>query len=613
MKYILILFLLIASSHISKANSPVRKTYAELLATTAFSTATTYELMGRYARGDGGGGMYAWVDTSTAIYDSVLFIRPNNRTAAQAGRFILLHNGSVDAKQAGVRFDVVNGVGTDDYPFWNALFSSAGINGFAITAPAEQSYSAQTITITRPIKFIGGIGWNPKNSTQGQAGYTEISFPQNTTGIRHNFSTDNRGSSYFENIVVAAGHTTLLLNQIDETKHGWHINAVTRFKNCGGIGFAGSGFFLWGNNNADINLWTDVSFSRLDDCFGHNNRRHGLEIEGADASGMTMVNFKGNGNGGNAIHDIAFLSNTYITPNGHSNSSPDVAWQRSLCKYNGKVWTALRSGVLGTPIEGSADWVDMRHWWKGEYQFIYTSVLTNTIVEAYDASRVYLTGGAFNIAAEVPSVNTAVVIGGYTECDQPPSAFGINVLVVHAQVCFIRGNAAVVSGQNGSTASAAFRAATKNGSATLNWMGIRMGEKNNTNLGATIMFDTVKKAIMFGDAITQGAGGLNDTTFQPSLFTNGPYFGNYYTPPESFGRTTLDEVNAIPFSKRIGLTSDGVTYKQIGFAAAAPTTGTWLKNDFLHYDGTATDILGYKCTAGGTPGTWVICKIYLGL
>lgn len=53
---------------------------------------------------------------------------------------------------------------------------------------------------------------------------------------------------------------------------------------------------------------------------------------------------------------------------------------------------------------------------------------------------------------------------------------------------------------------------------------------------------------------------------------------------------------------------------------AAPTTGTWAQGDFVENSnaveaGSASSkyiIVGWRCTVGGTPGTWVECRFLTG-
>ncbi|MDE2098896.1 MAG: hypothetical protein KGL39_16705 [Patescibacteria group bacterium] len=73
-------------------------------------------------------------------------------------------------------------------------------------------------------------------------------------------------------------------------------------------------------------------------------------------------------------------------------------------------------------------------------------------------------------------------------------------------------------------------------------------------------------------------------------------------------------------SNQVNLISEG---KQVGVytaSAAAPTTGTYALGDFvlnnnpseLGIIGAKYILHGWRCTAAGTPGTWVQCRFLTG-
>lgn len=73
-------------------------------------------------------------------------------------------------------------------------------------------------------------------------------------------------------------------------------------------------------------------------------------------------------------------------------------------------------------------------------------------------------------------------------------------------------------------------------------------------------------------------------------------------------------------AQQVNAVSEG---RQVGFysaATAAPTTGTWALGDFVLNSnpselGAASSkyiIHGFRCVAGGSPGTWVECRFLTG-
>lgn len=66
--------------------------------------------------------------------------------------------------------------------------------------------------------------------------------------------------------------------------------------------------------------------------------------------------------------------------------------------------------------------------------------------------------------------------------------------------------------------------------------------------------------------------------------------------------------------------SEGRQYYSHAALTAAPTTGTWARGDFvlnsspseLGSAGSKYVIHGWRCVAGGDPGTWVQCRFLTG-
>lgn len=62
------------------------------------------------------------------------------------------------------------------------------------------------------------------------------------------------------------------------------------------------------------------------------------------------------------------------------------------------------------------------------------------------------------------------------------------------------------------------------------------------------------------------------------------------------------------YANSLRVSNNAGTYTSIGSGAAAPTTGTWALGDFVHNsaptNASGAQVLGWICTASGTPGTW---------
>lgn len=70
----------------------------------------------------------------------------------------------------------------------------------------------------------------------------------------------------------------------------------------------------------------------------------------------------------------------------------------------------------------------------------------------------------------------------------------------------------------------------------------------------------------------------------------------------------------------VNLLTDGRLTGTNNATTAAPTTGTWARGDFVRNStpseagsaGSKHVVIGWICTAGGTPGTWLPCRVLTG-
>lgn len=75
-----------------------------------------------------------------------------------------------------------------------------------------------------------------------------------------------------------------------------------------------------------------------------------------------------------------------------------------------------------------------------------------------------------------------------------------------------------------------------------------------------------------------------------------------------------------PVAQKVNGLASGAYSSRDNQRTAAPTTGTWAKGDFVENSnaveaGVALSkyiIVGWRCTVGGTPGTWVECRFLTG-
>jgi hypothetical protein len=108
-------------------------------------------------------------------------------------------------------------------------------------------------------------------------------------------------------------------------------------------------------------------------------------------------------------------------------------------------------------------------------------------------------------------------------------------------------------------------------------------------------------AQIFSNAKTNSAAKLT--------VTGGSYYG--FTKPATAG----DNVTVVRGMVDVGKNAtvhrslvSGTVY--VGNESAAPSTGTWTTGSVIYNTGT-DNVLGWKCTSAGTPGTWKAMSVTL--
>jgi parallel beta-helix repeat protein len=121
-------------------------TMAGLRASTGTANGETIQMLGYYAIGDGPGGLYRWDSSSTATDNGGTIIKA---TATATGRWMLIHDGTVDVLQFGAKAD-----GTNDSVYIN----NAAASGVARIVISSTHYLTSVITVPSDttIEFLSG-------------------------------------------------------------------------------------------------------------------------------------------------------------------------------------------------------------------------------------------------------------------------------------------------------------------------------------------------------------------------------------------------------------------------------------------------------------------------
>jgi hypothetical protein len=535
----------------------------------ASSIADFVRTLGYYNPNDGGGADYIWDANATLKDDSGSVIKPNSIKSGDKGRYILATSDQVNVTQFGAKAND----NIDDYDAIMRALKAAKTNSLPVIFPAGTFNIKKQIIIDFPIEM------------RGKRSQTILYVHYPSKGLKFTF-----GSSYhtLANITLFSEALYVPEDVLDETQNGIEVEGVAFWDNVIVKQFGGSGATFFGqvyhNPDGSVKSHTNVDFSRITNCYFYANRVHGVSIRGADANGMSFDNTEFVANGGSGVYDNGFLGNHYKGGGTHANSSPEIQWQRSLCKYKGAIWSAKKTGRLSAPGTKEDEWYEMKPYWTGYTAFL---SLTNPNVKEYSNKRIYHPGGGYNIGSEsgVSAVQIATLFGVYAEADQPPSYVQQNSIVISSNVSLRTGS--YISGSGSGVTSRRLQVTdTSNNFSTITPDWFVVGGKVNSLEGVIVRYNRSKKVLEFTDLETQG-GGFKFST---------PAVGTQFTNPQSFGRRSNDLAGNIISPKLYASTSGTNQYNSLGFATAPPTTGNPTTGDILFNTDVKSQIIGWQCT-----------------
>jgi hypothetical protein len=471
-------------------------------------------------------------------------------------------------------------------------------------------------------KNQGTISWMQFGNSQSEL----VTFRLNDT-LRIDFNADIRGGSntrlLFANnkagLKLRSSETSVFIPTIylsglrihqdysketyNSSETGIEINCIAHLKDITITNFQGNGIHMWGD--AATNPPTNVDLSTLDRVNVINCRGNGYLIHGADANIINFKDCQAMGCGGAGWLDNGFLGNNYVNCQAAGCSSPELPWQRGLCKYNAKVYYALHNAnnrgeknKLGRPDISPKDWglVPDQTW------------ITYPYVKNWHKDSFYIAGGGFLLEADNTGKNQrGALLNCYAELDCPPSYLGYASMKVGGNIGSLREGLSMnswfglldintgIKVTNPATNQTTMQ--RTNGFAWLN----KLGELK----GAVNVYDTTNNYLSWYDW----------QTYDPASNSHG-YGGNFILPTQNtpaayFGRKSLSgNAYFAPFAQEIYLndqTPGGNRHKKISLAQKAPavSTGDMTGDIVLNAaTGTGNEILGWRKIGDGATGTW---------
>jgi hypothetical protein len=432
---------------------------------------------------------------------------------------------------------------------------------------------------------------------------TRLLFANNKAGIklRSSETASFVPTIYLSGLKIHQEYSKETFN-LNET--GIEINCIAHLKDIAVTNFQGNGVAIWGN--AGTNPPTNADLSTFDRVNVTMCRANGFLIYGADANIISFKDCQAIACGGAGWLDNSFLGNNYVNCQAASCSSPELYFQRGLCKYNGKVYYALHNNNnrgaknrLGRPDKSQKDWAVVPDQTWISYQYI----------KPWHADSSYIAGGGFLLDLDnITGQNQrSALLNCYAEMDCPPSYWSSSCIKIGGNIGSIRQGLSMtgwfglldintgIKVSDPTTSQSTFQRSNAFG-----WVK-KIGELK----GAVNVYDTTNNFLSWYDWETYDP----NTTFH----VNG---GNFILPtqnssPAYFGRNSLSS-NAYfsPFTQELYLndkTPGGNHHKKISMAQKMPgvsvsdMTGDIIFNSVTN---PGSNILGWRKIGDGTAGLW---------
>lgn len=462
---------------------------------------------------------------------------------------------------------------TDDYPLIAKLLAKPETGVLSIYFPNGNYFMGSTIELKRIVRLWGDSGYSTESAPR-------LTFASNIWGIVVNRGNTLNGGT---ETVGTGGADGSEINGLylrgsggtDRTKHGIWARARAVILNTYVRGFSGNGISITGSAGFGGSVEGNANSFFVANCTCQGNHNHGFYTDGADANAGTIINLDCTANGRSGIYDSSFLGNTYVgchtADNGLASLGGNPVGHSSMVSFGGNVYVA--------------------HWTATETQLANTEPGTNSNVWLFDRA-----GGPFS--SIVPLWVSGSAVGTYF------SAFSYFTDSTSASNIFL--GCYSEGGPPGNVFLGP--AVTIGGSMSVYYVGNRLGAGASGVLASTSM-------IFGGNGITtQVADGLN---FLTMIGTN-PSGESWRFKRRSNSNLRFDNGDldarvvyeitgpdaTVPYKLSVGdFVHNGV---REGVRSAIPTTEFWPTGSYIRNSNVASgQPRGWRCTVGGTPGTWV--------
>jgi hypothetical protein len=230
---------------------------------------------------------------------------------------------------------------TDNADAWDAIIAvgeelAPSNRGIRIVATGDYFFS-RTLHISRQV-FLEGTTQSDDYLHPG----TVFAFPANTTGLRiHSASANDEPGSTSHNSVIE--NITILCLDKQTTGHAVHASCRVYLNNVYGASFAENGLNIVASTGSDQT--GNASNSQIINCRWGDNGRHGIFIDGGDASICLISGGECVVNNGWGIVDASGLGNAYIGVHCEGNlGNPGIT---------GSITTGTTALTISTTVSGT--------------------------------------------------------------------------------------------------------------------------------------------------------------------------------------------------------------------------------------------------------------------
>jgi hypothetical protein len=487
---------------------------------------------------------------------------------------------------------------TDDKPAMDRALAyykknTASVNWLQLSGAAGSLVSYRFNDTIR-IDFMADI--------RGSVSNTILLFGNNSPGIKLRSSeiTTYIPTIYLSGITLQQTHSAETHNAKEV---GIEINCIAHLKDVTVSNFQGNGIYIHADaarypvSNSNLSTFERVTVSGA--------RNNGWLLHGGDVNIIDFKNCQAVACGAAGFLDNGFLGNNYINCHVASNSSPELAYQKGLCKYNGVVYYALHNGnsagartKLGRPDISPKDWgiVPDQGWIRFKS------------VKNYHVDSFYQAGGGYLLDIDNAGQNQyATLTGCYAELDNPPSYWNGKSIAISGDLTSVRSGIRLSGWFGALDVNTSVKVShPKTFQTTFQTSNAFAWQKRISSLqGIVNVYDTTNNFLSWYDWITYDAN-----------TTSHSHGGNFilptqHTPATYFGRKILNQGSYFsPFMQEMYLndrSQRGNHHKRIYLAALAPApdesdmTGDIILNSIT---GAGSTTLGWRKTEDGTKGVW---------